>query len=630
MNLQPNRKSSFPMLQHSRNRRLSIMQFSPQIGRKPRITPGTGAPFVNPGSATTPTPQTSTFASSEAGPQQDAQTAREPMTAEKPSKRLPTTRKQTDMKTKRRSNKKENDFMYVPRGGRPRNDDKPAVKFTSGDEIPFGEQPFRDGPATITPSKPMGKIGELPNLLQEQIGWNTSAQVINNIRFLIQVVEPAFFNQLPSSIPNAADQSLNRNHDRIFNTLFNQMRELYQSKFNINTAFVNAFTYENVFIYFHDVFALHAELVCFYQRAAYYRNLDSGMENILLDHVANVLSNDDFDSIRNKMARALRFSFLPQSIIDETYEIFQTYRLGNPVTSGSIIFITPHMSKLLLALSSATNLASYNTAKQVYETEIDAMIDRVLNGRPNNTTLVDGIPRRWRTSNAAGNDSSSQDNSVSLYPVGQGGLSRQNMQFLNSVFTRIAPMCNLTMLNNQKRGNSESHYINEICDIFNNQMNVFGAGTYLFPKIVSVGNNQDISPSNFEGVIFASETDSESITFKQVHFQAERFAGGGQLLFRTSSSTNLGSRQYAVERARKPDLTESQDLRFDLRHHYTQVSNNAQSFVQDNYVTKVFKKENNTEFLSVNNTDSTSASQWFLTFGNLMDKQYEYGVDLLK
>jgi len=345
MNLQSNRKSSFPTLSRSRNRRLSIMNFTPQIGRKTKLTPGTGAPFTNPGSATTPLTQTSTFASSEPGPQTNLQTAREPMTANQPSKKMPTTGKMSRNKTKRRSNSKEkDDFVFYPRGGRPRDEEKPAVKFTSGDEIPFGEQPFRDGPATITPSAPMGKIGELPNLLQENLGWNSSAQIINNIRLLIQVAEPAFFNQLPSLIPNAADSSLNRNHDRIFNTLFNQMRDLYQSKFNINTAFVNGFTSENVFVYLHDVFALHAELVCFYQRAAYYRNLDSGMENILLDHVANVLSNDDFDSIRNKMARALRFSFLPQSIIDETYEIYQTYRLGNPVTSGTTIFVTPHRS----------------------------------------------------------------------------------------------------------------------------------------------------------------------------------------------------------------------------------------------------------------------------------------------
>lgn len=81
------------------------------------------------------------------------------------------------------------------------------------------------------------------------------------------------------------------------------------------------------------------------------------------------------------------------------------------------------------------------------------------------------------------------------------------------------------------------------------------------------------------------------------------------------------TRVYLDEVDRNTSLEQSSDLTFDIKNAWAQVGNDTQPLVQDNYVTKVFRNEANTAYLSVNNVDSTSAAKWFVTMDDLMEKQ---------
>ena len=615
----------------SKHRRTStIMSLVPNIGGGLPVTPGTGASFNEPGSQTTPMGQSRPV--SQARIQSDSQikTDSQRMASELQEPQNNPTVKAKRTKNQNRSRKPAMPMTTFPRGRRPENE-KPGIKFTTADQMPSGEMPYRDGPPVTTSSFPVGYIGELTDLRQANLGWVNSSQLMNNIRCHIQVLNPAFFNQMPSFIRiNPADISMDTNQDRIFKTLFNQMRDTYQENFNINKSFDENFTYQNLFIYFHDVFALYGEYVCYLQRSAYYRDKAAGMENLLFDFLSMTFNNDTFTPIRNKMARALRFSYLPKSVIDRTYEIYQTYRLGERDTSGTTVFVTKNMATLINSLGNTQSQAGYNAALNIYSTEIDKLIKNVTQGRENGTNADRGIMRLTRTSNIAGNYSSSALQEFPLFLVGQGGLTEVQINSIKSFLGRISRFTNLTLLNNQARGNSQSHYDVDFCDLFNNQLTVANDIT-IFPKVVSVGNNGLFSPPRRESVIYASEKREEDILFKDVSLQLERFSGGGDLLFRTDHVPATWSRFYLVERDRVGgDLPDDSDIRCVANANFTKFNLDSHAFVQDNFVTKVFLNENTTEYRSVNNTDGTSAAQYYLTFGHLLDAQYQAGIDLLK
>lgn len=615
--------------QRKRRRTSTIMAFTPQVGRGPKLKPGTGAPYTQPGVSVTPLGQSKPMTQTSARGSQDRQTDTTPMTSSMPEKSLPKTSRITNKNSRRGKPKKGKDHIYYPRGGRPENE-KPGIKFTSADNIPSGEVPYRDGEAVITSSFPIGKIGELANLPQTLTGWDRSAQEINNIRCLFQVIRPNFFGQMPSFIRTGAlDTNLDTTHDRVWKTIFNQMREIYQDNFNINKSFEDNFKYDLVFIYFHDTFALFAELVCYYQRAAYYRDDNAKMENVLLDTLSLTLNNDDFTPIRNRMARAIRFNYLPQQVIDRTYEIFQTYRLGEQATSGSSVFVTPAMSQLIKSLGDVTTITQYNTAVSVYSATIDSLIDKVLFGRLPVATTSPGIIRYCRTSDAAGAYNSSELQSFPLFASGEGELTEKNISSLNSFLGRISRYTNLTLLNNQRRGNSQSHYNIDFSDLFNAQMVVGSGDTELFPSVVSVGDNTTVSPSIRESVVYASERREQDVLYKSTSLQLDKFAGGGDLLFQTwSNSSAIWSRFYLVERDRVGStVPDNADIRSKAYRGYTQIGNSLHNFIQDNYTTKVFVNQANTEMYSVNNADGTSAAQYFLTFGDLLECQYKEGID---
>jgi len=346
--------------------------FAPQVGRNrampgTQLPPGTGAPMTQPDTTTTPVGSSKNLVQTavDRAYSNSNKNKQEPKTASLPNEQPKGAKSMKKQNTKKEtgSKKEPKGPIYFPRGGRPK-DDEP-LKFTSRDRIPTGEDPYRDGPATFTPSIPFGKISELPNLDQNLVGWNQPADGLNNVRTLIQTIVPRFFTQFPSG--KVVDASLNKNQETIFLTFFNQIRDLYQVKFNLNKLFFDVFTVEKVFVYFYGVHELHAELVCFLQRAAYYRNLDTGMENQLLDNLSTVLNTTEFYEIRNRMARALRTSYLPMSIINETYELFQTYRMGDLVTSSSTLYVTPAMAKLIDELGDSSTPQQYYTAVGNYQ-----------------------------------------------------------------------------------------------------------------------------------------------------------------------------------------------------------------------------------------------------------------------
>ena len=602
--------------------------FVPQSGPRAMpgtgLSPGTGAPYTQPDTTTIPVGSNKNLVQTAVDRSYNKKSVEDRKTTSLPKeqpKGRNTMKKQNTKKNQKRKQDPDKPFVYVPRGGRPK-DDEP-LKFTSSDRVPNGTDPYRDGPATFTPSDPFGKIGELPNLNQSIEGWNRPASDLNNIRTLFQTVVPRFFTQFPSG--KALDAGLNRNQENIFYTFFNQIGDLYQVKYNLNKQYFDTFTLEKVFVYFYGVHELHAELVCYLQRAAYYRNLDTGMENLLLDNLSTVLNTTDFYEIRNRMARALRTNYLPMSIINETYETFQTYRMGDLVTSSSTVYVTPAMAKLIDELGDASTPQQYYLAQGNYQATIDAMIENVFTGRPNNSTGTDGIKRHWRTTNGAG---VSADVNIPIFDQGKGGITQNEIKFLNSVFGRVCNSTNLTLLNNIREGNSASHSDADFNDRFANQQTVAGT-TRVFPYMVTSSPNAGVTPSKYESVAFASERKAEDVSYKAVMYQAEKFTGGGALFFATESS-NKWSRFYIEQRPRRTDLLPEMDVGFTASNHYAQVTNQSRPFVQDNYVCKVFANESGTTNYYTQNVDSTAAAMWFVTFGDLMEQQFQHGIDILK
>jgi hypothetical protein len=619
-------------MQHKLNgykRNLTIMNYMP--GRSPNrwtvrptnLQPGTGAPMNQPGSPTTPL---GAEKPSPGGIPERVDPSRTlPMAGTDPKKKK--SRKRNKNKTAKDLNGPEGpDFVYTNRP--PRNkriEDKPGLAFTTKDRVPSGDYPYRDGAPTFTQTERVGKISELPNKEQTLTGWEKSAQVMNNIRCHIQVIEAAFFGQLPSFATGErkVDANCDKTQERIFITFYNQIRTIYQDRFNLNSQFTNAFTLENVFIYFVDVHALHCEYVCLLQRGAYYRNLDTGMENLLLDNIGRVLNTDVFYNIRNDLAQALRMSYLPRSVVDSNYEIFQTYRLGQQVTAPSVMYTTPLFTNMLEQCSVANNQTDYDTAIEVYRQALDKLIDRVTLGRSAASSAEPGLMRIYRSVASNGSTVTTQ---CPMFNIGRGALSQPDISFLNSVFSRVAPHTNLCLLNDQKEGNSQSHHDVDLCDAYNNQLTVATA-TEAFPNIVST-NSQHQTPNPLQAVVYASERESEEVQYKSIAFQAEKFTGTGHLLYRTMPGIRW-SRIYLVEVGRNSALAQNQDFTFLLRDNYTRVSSVTHPFIQDNYVTKIFQANGSANYTCINNVDGTSAAKWFVTLGDLMEKQYNYGIDLL-
>jgi len=298
--------------------------------------------------------------------------------------------------------------------------------------------------------------------------------------------------------------------------------------------------------------------------------------------------------------------------------------MGTLVTSSSTIYVTPIMAKLMTDMSSATTPEEFNTAVSTYTSSIDTLVNRVTNGRPSNTTTSDGIQRYWfRT---ASNGVSELEN-AQTFKQGQGGITQTEIQYLNSIFGRAAKSTNLTLLNNVMEGNSESHCDDDFNDRFTNHLAIFES-TEIFPYVLG-GTTATKSPSRYASVAFASERDASDVSYKAVMYQAEKFAGAGQLFFRTA--TNVGSsRFYLVQRDRRVGLQPEMDVLFDWRRHYAKVNDDSRPLIQDNYVCKILKGSNNTNYYYTQNVDSTAAAMWFLSFGDLMNKQYEHGINILK
>jgi hypothetical protein len=92
-------------------------------------------------------------------------------------------KKKTKQMNKRKTKKAANPFMIGP--------DRPELlKYTGEDRAPVGELPYRDGPPVFTPDHPFGKIGELANAGQFLTDWDSPASKMNNIRTLVQIIQP--------------------------------------------------------------------------------------------------------------------------------------------------------------------------------------------------------------------------------------------------------------------------------------------------------------------------------------------------------------------------------------------------------------------------------------------------------
>ena len=649
-------------LNNNRNhnsRKRVIGYFTPQIGggQGRRNNVGSSSqPFQTPGSQPTAdgtslnTPL-SGLPTSQTRQQMNPSTSRTklPATTAIPSTKAEVERFQQNNKKSgtgkgKKNQKKKDKYMQVfrPREKKPNNE--PEITQTSRDNVPSGQQFYENGPRISTSSVKLGKLGTLPTLKQTAAN-DAEATTLGQIRCLIQVVTPAFFNQYTTNYSTTSmpinDVNLDDTHTQVFRHQFQQLRNIYEQLKNINLVFETIFSLDNVYIYFYDTFALFAELVCLIQGAAYYINKD-GCDNKVLAALGNTLNKEALHDIRNEMARTLRFCYLPDFCIEETYEMFQTYRVGRGTTSGSLRYVTPSMARLMRGLGDAGDDAAVATAISDYIGECNILIDKVKNGRvkPATPGTKDNRPQRiWV--NDAENTQPVKRYILDIFDpsnVNTGILSSGDRNTLETYFSQIKKGAGISLLNNLPRGNSETLPSQEWSDMWNNQQcmrdGTDATNIRLFPNPIVGGavgsDNKQTPPGLHTNTIYCSETPGEDITFKQTQFMLQRFTGYAPLLWRLDHvATNINSsRWYLEETAAKPVLTTMDDVLFIMKDDVCRFDTGFESpFTQNNYVTKLFRSSN--QWKAFSNPDGTSEGMWYLTLGYLRDAQYNVGIDLL-
>jgi hypothetical protein len=477
--------------------------------------------------------------------------------------------------TKSKKRKKKKRPPSIPVNFRPYTKD-PDMKYTSGDTQPEGQTFYRDGPRAYTSTPAMGKLGTIKNL--DQVPDKTDGgQNLGQVRTLVQQVGPKFLPQMRSFRDNDADRKLDSTHAKVFAANFEQYREAYQQKRSINSAFTDNFTEENLYEYFFDNHALNGELVCLLQRAAYYMNDQTGTENILLSRLARTLNTTTFNDLRNDMAQALRFTYLPAKLIDETYEMYQTYHMGTDPTAGSLIMVTPTMAELMNALGDATNETSTEAdvptiaiAIQTYADRIRGLIDNISFGRTGSQdSTFNPITRIWWNNISGGQpayDAASPYTSY-IFPSDREWLTQSQRKTINGFMADVSLNCNLRQLNNIPQGNSTAEYNSTFSDMFNNT-HLMHKNNRWYPNVIlggmdSAGTKQ-VSPLHTQNTVYASELPSDSIEYKGIQFMMSRFTGYDPLYFTIRAAVNEGelkySRFYLQERSRRVNLTPQHDV----------------------------------------------------------------------
>lgn len=575
--------------------------------------------------------------------------ATEPMTAMKIKQKEITNPKMTMTKDNERGKpKKRRKPIHWPRGKRP-GPPEPEVDFTTNVQTPEGQEFYRDGARYTTDTERMGKLSPIRTLRQKADFSNGGHDTLGQIRSHFQTIRAQFLPQLPSYETDAADKKLDTIQRDIWRTMYKQMRNIYQQHKSINTAFEQVFTEEKLYLYFYDTFALYAELICLIQMAAYYLNESNGCDNVVLSNVANTLNKNSFHNLRNDMARVLRFSYLPGELCKETYEMFQAYRVGIDKTSGTMRFATPAMSLLIKELAASTvqnstesNVQGVHQAIAKYTSTIDDLINNVIHGRTGNPSTQKNPPRRitWNTTDSTPDYNQFTKIDPYIFPDGRGIISNHERQQLEGYLEVVARSANLKLLNSLEQGNSQTAMSDSWSDMWNNSCLTARQGDgsdWFWPSNVGGGKESDasdapwISPSHTENVLYCSDTDHTDIQYKSVQFMLQRFAGYSSLFWvqvQDERDCNM-NRWYLEERDPRVNLHQDDDIRADFKHGHVQFTGGiTKPFISDNYVTKLFQVGTNT-FYSFNNPDSQSAGQWYLTLGDLRDKQYNRGIDYL-
>jgi hypothetical protein len=543
------------------------------------------------------------------------------------------------------SNKDQKVYMNVFKGGKP----KIEVSFTSQDNVPQGQVFYDGGERVYTDSRAQGKLSPIRTIKQVPDDSNGGSTSLGQVRCQIQIVKPHFLGQFGILEPDLAsvnDSKLDDTHTLVYRHMHKQMRNIYQQVKNINNTFNADFTLGNTYTYFYDGFALFCELVCLLQGAAYHLNDLTGCDNVVLSAIGNTLNKTSFHDMRNEMARTLRFSYLPDFCVDEAYELFQTYRVGQGTTSGSLRYVTPIMGELLINLGNSTTETEVAAAIANYKVGIDHRIKMVKNGRANSEVVgssnYDPPARRWYNLDPSTADpSASNINSyeVNVFPSGQGALSSDTRQSIDSFLYEISKHCKISMLNNIRRGNSQSLHSDEWNDMWNNQQYVrlaSGDSDYAWPiRIVGGGTENDQKgPDWTESTIYCSETPANDISFKQVQFMIGRFTGYSPLLWNIFQNNDVTSSRYRLhETTSKGALGTEDDILCDVVDDITNfVTGQEKAFTQNNYVTKVFREGDGTAgtgYHSFSNPDGQSEGQWYLTLGSLRENQFDEGIDKL-
>ena len=578
-------------------------------------TPGTAGP------ATTAMPSTSPKSDSNANPSGYPQTSTgtEVATTSLPNQSPPGVK--TKRKKGRRKPKTTLPPVHWPRGGRPKPQEEP-VQSPGG---PEGQVPYRDGPRYKTSSPTMGFIGELSRLNQSICPVHGTPDDVGNIRTILQVIEPDFFSQHGTfDTSSTREDGYDDTHTIAFTEIMNGLNAKYTRKFTVNNTYQDNFTTEKLLVYFKDNHKLLCELVCLLQRGAYYRDEGREMENPLLDYIGNLLNHTSIDDIRNSMARALHYQYLPDETVKQVYEIFQTYRQGSRVTAQSNIYVTPAMFRLLYSVAGCNNDDDVKSRINDYAGYIKKLINNVTS-RPNRTDAhqdTDIVRMLADPSSSATSDQVSYNTSYT-FPVGSGGLSSSERRVLNSFLDRIRTEAKLHSLSYIPPGNSQSAYDVGYCDSFNNTMALIDS--YQLPKPYVHNVSKDSSS------FYCAEKPENEIEYNDIQFMMQNYAGCAPFLFYLSNRANritlqngnTSTRYFMEHMERNLNVSEEFDLRATFKVHdidCTSVNSyKAKPIIQDNYVVKIVNIAST--YFGVANPDGTAVSEYFFTKARLTEMQ---------
>jgi hypothetical protein len=308
--------------------------------------------------------------------------------------------------------------------------------------------------------------------------------------------------------------------------------------------------------------------------------------------------------------------------------MFQTYRLGHNITATSAFYVTPAMEELIDTMGSAADENAINNALSTYNVHCNQLINLATERGTNSEVGSTYIWKRLSVNPTGAGGREIQVNADPMFGSSGGALSSFKRRQLNTYFKKISETCDLRLLNDPPKGNSESHFDIGFCDEFNNRKFYGKENSALMTAPQGVTKSATIASS----VAYASEMEPSDIELKNCENLLENFQGCAPLFFVTSTSFlrnylpngNADSRYYLKERDPRFGITfRDYDIRCNSLKDIADMTSPAVKPLHcENYVRKVVKVSTNPEVFAVfTNPDGTGAAAWFFTKGELLDHQ---------